>query len=202
VHEGQVKKTIIATMAVAGALVVLGCGPADAPPSAREAAPQPPPAPQRVEAVTGTTAAVANVQALGGSGVTGTAAFRQDGGTITLQLDLRGLPPGAHAAHIHEHGDCSAPDGSSAGAHWNPTQQDHGRWGHGSHHLGDLGNVEAAADGTASLLVTSDAWQIATGAPVDVVGKAIIVHTSADDFTTQPTGNAGGRIACGVIERR
>jgi Cu-Zn family superoxide dismutase len=96
-------------------------------------------------------------------------------------------------------GDCSAADGSSAGGHWNPAMNNHGMPGAASH-LGDLGNFTVAADGTGTLEISNPAWTIGDGAATDVVGKAIIVHGAPDDFTTQPTGNAGARIGCGVIK--
>jgi Cu-Zn family superoxide dismutase len=134
-----------------------------------------------------------------GSKVEGDAFFQRKGDAITLRLSVSGASPGVHAAHIHEKGDCGAPDASSAGGHWNPTVKDHGRWARDPFHLGDLGNIEVGADGTGSLELTTDLWALGTGEPNDVVGKSVIIHTAADDFTTQPTGNAGGRVACGVI---
>ena len=140
---------------------------------------------------------------LGDSGITGTASFTTgDDGNITVFISLSGASEGSHAAHIHEFGDCSAPDGSSAGGHWNPTAMDHGQWGTPPHHLGDLGNIEVDEYGAGALTVTTPNpgfWSIGTGEVNDIVGKAIIVHEKVDDFTTQPTGAAGGRIACGVI---
>src|SRR5690606_23912533 len=84
--------------------------------------------------------------------------------------------------------------------HWNPTTHPHGQWDHeDGHYLGDLGNIEVGEDGTGSITITTDRWELGTGGMADIVGTAVIVHTSADDFTTQPTGNAGGREACGVV---
>jgi Cu-Zn family superoxide dismutase len=143
------------------------------------------------------------INPLGDSGVSGTASFTTgDDGNITVFISLSGASEGSHAAHIHEIGDCSAPDGTSAGGHWNPTTMDHGQWGTPPHHLGDLGNIEVDEFGAGALTVTTPApgfWSIGTGEINDIVGKAIIVHEKVDDFTTQPTGAAGGRIACGVI---
>jgi Cu-Zn family superoxide dismutase len=143
--------------------------------------------------------ATARLAAASGSQVAGEAVFERKGAAITLRVDISGAAPGTHAAHIHEKGDCSAPDASSAGGHWNPTVEEHGRWDHDPFHLGDLGNIEVGADGTGSLSLETELWELGTGAPNDIVGKAVIVHAAADDFKTQPTGNAGGRIACGVI---
>ena len=133
------------------------------------------------------------------SGVTGEAIFTQDGDQVTLTVEIQGASPGLHAVHIHEYGDCSSPDGTSAGGHWNPTNVAHGKWGEGEFHLGDIGNITVGEDGTGSLTLTTDLWEIGTGSAIDVVGKGFIVHADADDFVSQPSGAAGMRIGCGVI---
>jgi len=133
------------------------------------------------------------------SGLTGEAIFTQNGDQITLMIEIQGASPGLHAVHIHENGDCSSPDGTSAGGHWNPTGVAHGKWGEAEFHLGDIGNISVGEDGTGSITLTSDLWEIGTGSDIDVVGKGIIVHADADDFTSQPSGAAGMRIGCGVI---
>ena len=133
------------------------------------------------------------------SGVTGMAVFTQNDDQITLMIEIQGASPGLHAAHIHANGDCSAPDGTSAGGHWNPTGVAHGKWGEGEFHLGDIGNITVGEDGTGHIMLTTDLWEIGTGSDVDVVGRSIIVHAGADDFTSQPSGAAGSRIGCGVI---
>lgn len=144
---------------------------------------------------------VAELAPTSGSEVTGQAAFEMGAeDKVTLHLSLQNLPPGVHAVHIHEIGDCSSADGTSAGGHWNPMTQDHGKWNEAPFHLGDLGNVEADEYGSGSLTVTTSLWTIGTHMDDDIVGKAIIVHAGEDDFVSQPTGAAGGRIACGVIE--
>lgn len=137
-----------------------------------------------------------------GSTVTGEAIFTQDGDDIMLVVDIRNAAPGPalHAVHIHETGDCSAADGTSAGSHWNPTDEAHGRWGGDSFHLGDLGNIPVGSDGTGYIERTTDLWDIGTGSDRDVVGKAIVVHAGEDDFISQPSGAAGARIGCGIIE--
>lgn len=148
-----------------------------------------------------TKTATATLESRSSSTVTGTATFTQDGSKVSLKLDAAGLTPGSHAVHLHDVGDCSAVDAMSAGGHWNPTQMNHGNSTSGAHHAGDVGNLTAAADGKASLSFTSSEWSIGDGVTAtDVVGHAFIVHASVDDFTTQPTGNAGGRQACGVIK--
>ncbi len=134
------------------------------------------------------------------SGITGEAEFTQNDDQVTFMIEIQGATPGLHAVHIHEYGDCSAPDGTSAGGHWNPTGVAHGKWGEGEFHLGDIGNINVGEDGTGSISLTTDLWEIGTGSDIDVVGKSIIVHAGADDFISQPSGAAGARIGCGVIE--
>ena len=139
--------------------------------------------------------------AVGGSGVGGELAFTIDNGGVRVTGTLTGLKPGAtHALHVHEFGDCSAPDATSAGGHFNPTQQAHGnRAAGGAHHAGDIPNQVAGADGVARVDQLLAGLEIGSGGASDIVGKGVIVHAKADDYTTQPTGGAGGRIACGVI---
>ena len=144
--------------------------------------------------------AIATIAPASDSSVTGMAIFTQNGDQITLTIEIQNASPGLHGVHIHENGDCSSPDGKSAGGHWNPTGVAHGKWGEGEFHLGDIGNITVGEDGTGSIELTTDLWEIGTGSDVDVVGKGIIVHADADDFTSQPSGNAGARIGCGVIE--
>src|SRR5262249_26281263 len=120
------------------------------------------------------------------------AVISEKGKEITFKIEVEKAPPGEHAVHLHEKGDCSSPDGKSAGGHWNPTNAPHGQWGHDGHHLGDIGNVVVAADGKGTLTLTTDKWSWGTGEPNDIAGKGIIIHEKVDDFKTQPTGNAGG----------
>jgi Cu-Zn family superoxide dismutase len=134
-----------------------------------------------------------------GTSVSGRATFTANQDGVTLALEVRGAAAGVHAVHIHETGDCSAPDAASAGAHWNPSGVDHGRWGTPPHHLGDIGNLQVGEDGVGELTLTTPLWSIGGPSGSDIVGKAVIVHAAPDDFKTQPTGAAGGRIACGVI---
>jgi Cu-Zn family superoxide dismutase len=104
-----------------------------------------------------------------------------------------------HGFHIHEKGDCSAPDASSAGSHFNPGSKPHGGPSGGDRHGGDLGNLSADNYGTATVKLNVEGISVAQGAPNSIVGRALIVHADADDLKTQPTGNSGKRIACGVI---
>jgi Cu-Zn family superoxide dismutase len=143
--------------------------------------------------------AIATIGPASDSTVTGMAIFTQNGDQITLTIEIQNASPGIHGVHIHESGDCSSPDGKSAGGHWNPTDVAHGKWGEGEFHLGDIGNITVGEDGTGSIELTTDLWEIGTGSDIDVVGRGIIVHADADDFTSQPSGNAGARIGCGVI---
>ena len=141
---------------------------------------------------------IATIAPRSASEVQGTATFTRKGDKVQLTLVLRNLKPGVHAVHLHETGDCSDPEAKSAGPHWNPSGAPHGKWG-GKAHLGDIGNVEANAKGKATLKMTTEMWSLGGGAETNVLGRAFIVHASPDDFNTQPTGNAGGRIGCGVI---
>lgn len=137
------------------------------------------------------------------SEVQGEVTFTEQDGQVTLEASFTGLTPGEHAIHIHEKADCSAPDGTSTGGHWNPTNEPHGKWGAAEgYHKGDIGNFEADADGNGSLIFTTDQWCLGCDDPnKNLIGKAVIVHQGVDDFVTQPTGAAGGRISCtGIIQ--
>ena len=153
------------------------------------------------EAQAGSAKASAKLESRSGSTATGKVTFSEHGGRVTMKVTVSGLTPGEHAIHLHDKGDCSAPDATSAGGHWNPTSEDHGKWGRAPFHHGDIGNLVANANGKATMTVESELWTIGDGKPSDVLGHAVIVHAKQDDFTTQPTGNAGGRVACGVIQK-
>lgn len=135
------------------------------------------------------------------SKVKGDAVFTEEDGEVTMVVVLGGLTEGEHAIHIHEKADCSAADGSSAGGHWNPTNQPHGKWGSADgYHRGDIGNLKADANGNATITMTTDEWCLGCDdSSKNLIGKAIIVHEGVDDFKTQPTGDAGGRVSCGGI---
>ncbi|TYB77457.1 superoxide dismutase family protein [Bizionia gelidisalsuginis] len=135
------------------------------------------------------------------SKVTGNAVFTQVDGKVKMVAILEGLDKGTHAIHLHDKADCSAADGSSAGGHWNPTGQPHGKWGDSAgYHKGDIGNFEADDKGYATVNMTTDEWCIGCGDDTkDILGKSIIIHQGADDFTSQPSGNAGFRVSCGGI---
>lgn len=144
--------------------------------------------------------AVAVIGPANDSGLEGRATFTRTEAGVRLDVELENASPGLHAVHLHENGDCSAQDASSAGGHWNPTGEDHGKWGEPPFHLGDIGNVEVNDDGTGSLTLTTDQWSLGDGSDRDVVGTAVVVHAGADDFTSQPAGASGDRIGCGVVE--
>jgi Cu-Zn family superoxide dismutase len=133
-----------------------------------------------------------------GSGASGSVAFQAMAGGVHIEAKVAGVPPGSHGFHLHETGDCSAPDFSSAGGHFNPAAVEHGGPEAAVHHAGDAGNLEVGPDGTGTLSLHSSQLAIGEG-PNAVVGRAVILHENADDLTTQPTGNAGGRLACGVV---
>ncbi|MBO3098800.1 superoxide dismutase family protein [Gelidibacter pelagius] len=141
------------------------------------------------------------MEAKSDSQVKGNAVFTEEDGIVTMVAVLSGLTEGEHAIHLHEKADCSAADGTSSGGHWNPTNQPHGKWGSpDGYHKGDIGNLQADANGNATITMSTDEWCIGCGdANKDIIGKAIIVHEGVDDFVSQPTGDAGGRVSCGGI---
>lgn len=145
--------------------------------------------------------ATTSLESRSGSTTSGTATFREDGDQVTLTLEVSGATPGKHGAHIHEKGDCSAPDAASAGGHWNPTSHPHGP-PDANHHLGDLGNIEIGQDGKGTLKLSRTEWKIGDGSANDVVGKALVIHSDEDDLVTDPAGNSGSRVACGVIAKK
>lgn len=146
------------------------------------------------------TEAVAVLSPTQGNQAKGTVTFQaaENGTGVRVVADITGLTEGEHGIHIHEKGDCSAPDASSAGGHFNPTGMPHGGPDSPEHHLGDLGNITADASGTGHLDRVFSFLSL-TGTN-SIVGHSVIVHGGRDDLTSQPTGNAGGRVACGVIE--
>ena len=141
--------------------------------------------------------AVCVLYATQGNNVTGTVTFTQTNEGVKVVADIKGLTVGKHGFHIHECGDCTAADGSSAGGHFNPENKKHGSHADSIRHIGDLGNVEADATGVAHLEYIDTA--IALEGEHSIIGRSVIVHKNEDDLKTQPTGNAGGRVACGVI---
>jgi len=145
--------------------------------------------------------AVAVLDPTAGNSAKGTIGFEQRGDKVFVDAKISGLAPGAHGFHVHEKGDCSSSDGMSAGGHFNPTAKPHGNPASAEHHVGDMPALVADASGNA--IFQGELAPMSVGAGVtDIVGKAVIVHKDADDYATQPTGNSGARVACGVIRKR
>jgi Cu-Zn family superoxide dismutase len=159
-------------------------------------------APEEEAKTAQTMKATAELKPTEGNNATGTVTFTSVDGGVQIVADLEGLEPGKHGFHIHESGDCSAPDAESAGGHFNPDGSPHGAPDNpaSQRHVGDLGNVEADADGKAHYESTDQV--ISMEGENSIVGKAVIVHARSDDLQTQPTGVAGPRLACGVIQAR
>ena len=143
--------------------------------------------------------AIANLAAASGTLVSGRLTLTSTTSGVRIHGDIGGLQPGSsHGFHIHETGDCSRVDASSAGGHFNPDGKPHGRVGQGAHHAGDIDNIIADAQGVAHVDAQVNGISLG-GGPNDILGRAIIVHAAPDDYSSQPAGNAGARVACGVI---
>ena len=162
--------------------------------------PQPPPAPAKTEPMPAGIAHVNLDPTQGHTGI-GELTLTMVGPDVQVTGLITGLPPNSeHGFHIHEKGDCSAPDASSAGGHFNPTGEPHGDVNSPAHHAGDMMNIKADGEGTAQVDDIAKGVTIGDGGANDIVGKAIVLHEKADDYKTQPSGDSGARIACGVIE--
>ncbi len=157
-----------------------------------------------VEEVPVAPMALASMSPASGSNVSGTITFTQTGdNTVQMDIEINHLAPGQHAIHLHDNGDCSAEDASSAGGHWNPSEVAHGnRMGEGEHHAGDIINLEAGADSTATNSLEITGWTIGGDVSTNIINHAVIIHSGADDFTSQPSGAAGSRVSCGVIREQ
>lgn len=128
--------------------------------------------------------------------------FQLKDGKIKMVLDVN-FPQRADstvAVHFHEHGDCGNM-GENAHGHWNPTNENHGKWGSEASHAGDIGNIQLDSKGHGTISITTDRWNINDKDDASILGRGIIVHGGTDDYTTQPTGNSGPRIGCGVITK-
>ncbi len=128
--------------------------------------------------------------------------YQLENGMIKMDLEIN-FPARADstvAVHFHEHGDCGNM-GENAHGHWNPTKENHGKWGSAAYHSGDIGNIQLDAKGHGSITVTTDRWSTTDGDAKNIMGRGIIVHGGTDDYTTQPTGNSGPRVGCGVIAK-
>jgi Cu-Zn family superoxide dismutase len=137
---------------------------------------------------------------LQGSGISGALTASPAGNGVRIHGRLsRSDALAEHAIHVHENGDCSAPDGSSAGNHFNPAGASHGHPDRVPHHAGDLPNLKSDPDGQLIVDIYDEELQLGTGSATDILGRALVVHEKADDYATQPSGDSGGRIACGVI---
>lgn len=145
--------------------------------------------------------AVATLAPISGSNASGTVTFTQLSGlaseAVEVKVNLTGVPEGVHGFHIHDKGDCGD-NGNAAGGHYNPLSTAHGAPGADPHHAGDFGNVTADPQGNVTATFTTRSVTVTPG-PISAVGHAVILHANPDDLHTQPTGNAGGRIACGVV---
>jgi Cu-Zn family superoxide dismutase len=140
------------------------------------------------------------INSANGSSVYGEVKFVQINNKVSINVEVKGLSYGLHAIHIHEFGDCSSFDAKSAGGHWNPNNNNHGEWGSESHHMGDIANLFADSSGNSSLKFETDLWCLnCKEESNNIIGKSIIIHQGLDDFHSQPSGNAGKRIGCGII---
>lgn len=163
--------------------------------SEEEAALAPAPEPETAPAPATASAVFASLD----GAIRGTATFSEAEGGVEIHVEVEGAPPGTHGFHVHDVGDCSAEDFTSAGGHFNPTGAPHAGPEDAERHAGDLGNIEIDDAGNGHLMLTSDLLTVAEG-PNSVVGRAVILHADPDDLTSQPTGAAGARLACGVVE--
>lgn len=192
-----------AAFALFAAGVLAGC--ASAPPAATPAPAVVPASPPQATPPQATphapvAQAIANVAPASGSLVSGRLTLVPMGDGVHLRGDLGGLVPGStHGFHIHANGDCSAADASSAGGHFNPAAAPHGHAGSGPHHAGDIDNLVAGANGVAH--VDAHVADVSLGGDprTDILGRALVVHALPDDYHSQPAGNSGARVACGVI---
>lgn len=192
------------------AILLAACGDRSAPDSPTETTPPPPAATDPAPPVADETPTAGDGQPLGataelkatqGNGVSGTLMLQPSGPGVQITGTISGLTPGStHGFHIHENGDCSAPDASSAGEHYNPSGQAHGDPATANRHLGDMPNIKADDQGAAQLTANIGGVSLRTSEPNDIVGRSIVIHEKADDYKTQPSGNSGKRIACAIIK--
>ena len=141
--------------------------------------------------------AVAVLYPTQGSSVKGTITFTKTGDGVQVEGEVTGLTPGKHGFHVHEFGDVTSPDGTSAGGHFNPTGHKHGAPDSDERHAGDFGNIEAGQDGTAKVSFVDK--KITLDGATSILGRGLVVHAKADDLKSQPSGEAGDRVAVGVI---
>jgi superoxide dismutase, Cu-Zn family len=161
-------------------------------------------APAAKSAAAATPTANAELKTADGKDV-GTVTLTQTRGGVRLALALKGLPPGEHAFHVHAVGKCEPPGFTSAGPHFNPENKKHGKLNKEGHHAGDMDNIRVPANGNLTLAVVDKDITLEKGKPNSVFqdsGTAVVIHANKDDYMTDPAGNAGDRIACGVISER
>ena len=185
--------------ALAIACAAAACSqPAEPPPPAPAQPPPPaPPAPPAPPPAATASAALAPTE---GNAASGTLTLTAEADGVRITGSLAGVAPGGtHGFHVHETGDCSAPDASSAGPHFNPGGHPHGHPGQGEHHAGDMPNLVADDAGALAVDVVVPGVTLGDGAETDVLGRALVLHAKADDYATQPSGDSGASIACGVI---
>jgi superoxide dismutase, Cu-Zn family len=152
---------------------------------------------EHASAAASVTKAIAVIHPLGNSNVKGTVTFTKQENGVQIKAEITGLTPGEHGFHIHEWGDCSSADGMSTGGHYNPTGAPHAGPESQQRHVGDFGNVTADQSGKATMTRVDDL--LSFEGPASIVGRAVVVHAGRDDLRSQPSGDAGGRIGCGVI---
>ena len=169
-------------LGIAGALLLAGCS------AANFALPPEP-------------MAHAQLEPRSGSNVGGYVTFTEVDGGVLIRGEVTGHTPGIRGWHIHEKGDCSDPKAMSAGGHFNPRGHKHGAPSDADRHAGDLGNLEFEPSGRAFVGATVSGISVSSDRPDGIIGRALIIHMDRDDLKTDPTGNAGGRVACGVITR-
>jgi Cu-Zn family superoxide dismutase len=189
---------------VSAVLVLAGCGEREQPATVASSAEQAsgttstPPVPPPGPAASGATVQLAATQ---GHEARGSLTLTAEAEGVRVKGAVEGLKPtGEFGFHIHEKGDCSAPDASSAGPHFNPGNAVHGNPEGGAHHAGDMYNLKSDGQGVARVDVLARGTTLGGGQPTDVAGRAIVVHEKADDYSSQPAGDSGDRIACGVIQ--
>ncbi|MDN5780475.1 MAG: superoxide dismutase family protein [Luteimonas sp.] len=182
-------------LAIAAACALAACSTT----GEKAAPPMSSPSPASAGTSTAKSASV-NLASASGSLVSGKLSLVPMGDGVHLTGEIGGLGAGqTHAIHVHEKGDCSAADASSAGGHFNPAGSAHGRAGTPTHHAGDMDNIVANAQGVADIDIHLAGVSLGGGAANDIAGRAVVVHAAPDDYHSQPAGNAGARVACGVI---
>ncbi len=143
------------------------------------------------------TKAITVIHPTKGNNISGIITFQEEKDGLHINGTLKGLTPGKHGIHIHEYGDCGCDNAVCAGDHFNPTHKNHGSPDSPDHHLGDLGNITANDQGVGQYSLIDK--QTTLNGPNSIIGRTVIIHADEDDFVTQPTGNSGARVGCGVI---